>query len=166
MARGISKRTLATLVCLAITILLMIYMYAHVCNVTVLLCSQILDWDWDKLREQQWILWQCELLEYFIADTFITYTRTYSHIQAVDLNEEMLALRQVDYVDIAFDQLSSGEYDEKQVIFSAADPLHMGSYCVSTCNYSLGNVQLLAWRHAITDTRLTAVRLIAHHTIN
>ena len=45
-------------------------------------------------------------------------------VQAVDLNEEMLALRQVDYVDIAVDQLSSGEYDEKQVMFSAVDPLH------------------------------------------
>ncbi len=36
-------------------------------------------------------------------------------VQAVNLSEEMLALRQVDHVDIAIDQLSSGDYDEKQV---------------------------------------------------
>lgn len=35
----------------------------------------------------------------------------------MDLSDDMLALRQVDHVDIALDQLSSGDYDEKQVTY-------------------------------------------------
>ncbi len=79
-------------------------------------------------------------------------------VQAVDLSEEMLALRQVDYVDIAVDQLSSGEYDEKQVMFSAVDPLHAWAYCIVTVTHRLC-VQfiLLICRQQITPRTLIVI---------